>query len=69
MNYNNILLILSLLICIGTIILALKSKGEHYDDLYLNEDCYNKVYDACDYLRDTTEWETCIKKNTKTCTF
>ncbi len=69
MNYLNILLVLSLVICIGTIMLALKSKGEHYDDLYLNEDCYNKVYDACDYLRNTTDWRECIQENKETCTF
>lgn len=69
MNYNYILLILSLLICIGSIILAVKYTNENYDDLYLNEDCYNKVYDACDYLRNTTEWETCIQDNKNSCTF
>ena len=69
MNCNNILLVLSLLICIGTgtIMLVVKSKDEHYDDLYLNEKCYNEVYDACDYLRNTTEWKTCIKDNEKNC--
>jgi hypothetical protein len=67
MNYLNILLILSLIICIGSIILAFKSKDEYYDDLYLNEQCYNKVYNDCDYLRNTTEWLPCIKKNEKNC--
>ncbi len=67
MNYLNILLVLSLIICIGSIIMVVKSKDEHYDDLYLNEKCYNEVYDDCDYLRNTTHWETCIKDNEKDC--
>ena len=69
MNYLNILLVLSLLICIGSIVLVIKSKGEHYDDLYLNEKCYNKVYKDCGYLGNTTQWETCIKDNKDSCTF
>lgn len=66
LNYHSIILILSILILLLSLNFALRdSVGESY--LFLNENYYNKVYDACDYLRNTTEWKKCIQKNKKNC--
>jgi hypothetical protein len=47
MNHLNILLILSLIICIGTIMLSLKSKGEHYAIYKRDEKCVKDFFKEC----------------------
>jgi hypothetical protein len=68
LNYHSTILILGIIIVILSIYIALRhSSDESY--LFLNEDCYNEVYNSCDYLRNTTDWRECIQETKETCTF
>ena len=64
MNSHTIILFLTLLLLGLSIGLAVKSKDEYFDT---SVNCLQNANEKCWYLRETSEWGTCMQNELTKC--